>query len=213
MHYLIDGHNLIANMPDIELADQHDEVHLVLKLRSWAAASRKRRVTVIFDGGIPGGRARRMSSGQVKVVFAPQGIPADDLLIAQIGKVKNPAEYIVVTTDREIIAAARQRRMASHSSEQFAEELRPREVEAPDPEETSDPQLDEAEINEWLALFGPEPEIKPYPKPSAGKRPPKTEQKKSLDDQTVETPKEGERRLTEEELDLWLSLFGGGDKD
>ena len=42
MHYLIDGHNLIAHLADIDLEDPNDEVKLVLMMRGWAAAGRKR---------------------------------------------------------------------------------------------------------------------------------------------------------------------------
>ena len=52
MHYLIDGHNLIGALPDISLEDPDDEVKLILVLRSWAVARRRREVTVIFDGGL-----------------------------------------------------------------------------------------------------------------------------------------------------------------
>ena len=48
MYYLIDGHNLIAHYPDIELEDPNDEVKLVLVLRSWAAAGRKREAMDVF---------------------------------------------------------------------------------------------------------------------------------------------------------------------
>ena len=42
MNYLIDGHNLIARMQTMSLADPDDEAKLVLRLRRWTAASRKR---------------------------------------------------------------------------------------------------------------------------------------------------------------------------
>ncbi len=69
MHYLIDGHNLIAKLPDVNLSDPDDEIQLVLKLRQWTAVSAKRVVTVFFDGGIPGGHNVNLSNAQVKVIF------------------------------------------------------------------------------------------------------------------------------------------------
>src|SRR5262245_17638894 len=68
MPYLIDGHNLIARLPDINLADPHDEAELVLRLRSFAARSKKQCV-VIFDQGLPGGQSS-LSTHSVKVIFA-----------------------------------------------------------------------------------------------------------------------------------------------
>lgn len=106
MHYLIDGHNLIARMPDISLNDPDDEVQLILRLRSWAARSRKRQVTLFFDGGIPGGKDVRLSTPQVRVIFASVGQTADAMLIRGINKVQNPPEFLLVTSDQQIIAAA-----------------------------------------------------------------------------------------------------------
>ena len=73
MHYLIDGHNLIAKLPDISLDDPNDEIELILRLKSWASASPKRKVTVYFDGGLPGGIEQRLSTSDIKVIFAPEG--------------------------------------------------------------------------------------------------------------------------------------------
>ena len=81
MHYLIDGHNLIATMPGIDLSDPDDEAQLVLRLRTWTAASRKRRVTVYFDGGLPGGPAHDLSGARLKVIFASTGRSADETTI------------------------------------------------------------------------------------------------------------------------------------
>ena len=52
MHYLIDGHNLIARTPGLSLADPDDEAKLSALLRRWAAADPRRKVTVIFDAGL-----------------------------------------------------------------------------------------------------------------------------------------------------------------
>jgi uncharacterized protein len=130
MHFLIDGHNLIAKMPDISLSDPDDEAQLILRLRSWVAASRKRRVTVYFDGGLPGGREPHLSGARLEVVFAAGGRPADDMLIRHIQRVKNPPEYTLVSSDRAIIAAAEKRRMPFLLAQDFAPELA---VDEPEP--------------------------------------------------------------------------------
>ena len=125
MHYLIDGHNLIARIPDIDLADPDDEVRLVLRLRGWTAAGRKRRVTVVFDQGLPGGEERLLSTGPVKVIFAPAGKTADSVLISRIRRVRNPREYTLISSDRRILDAAGGRGMPSTRSEEFAPQLAP----------------------------------------------------------------------------------------
>jgi predicted RNA-binding protein with PIN domain len=156
MHYLIDGHNLIGRMPDISLDDPQDEVELVLRLRSWSARSRKRRVTVVFDHGLPGGQDRGLSTGKVNVVFASPGRTADSILIARIHSVKNPREYTLVTSDNVIIKEAGAKRMSVLRSEEFAPELKKGEDQGSEttgaPSE-ADPHVSDAEVEMWLNLF------------------------------------------------------------
>ena len=217
MHYLIDGHNLIAKIPDILLGEAQDEFELALRLKSWASANRKRRVTVLFDKGMPGGMARMLSNRDVTVIFAPQGQTADALLIARIKQVKHPPAYTLVSSDQEIIAAANKRKMRHIRSEDFVGELGydERLIAKNEPEETAEkPDVDalsEAEIAEWLDIFGPVPE--------RPKRPPKQRKPKSTPEpapepakpkkrQPLTAVKSGERELDETEIAEWLDLFG-----
>ena len=57
MPLLIDGHNLIGRgqLPGLRLDDPDDEAKLVTRLRAYCARARKR-ATVVFDRGLPGGR-------------------------------------------------------------------------------------------------------------------------------------------------------------
>lgn len=157
MHYLVDGHNLIGQMARISLEDPDDEVKLVLELRSWSARGRKRKVTVYFDGGLPGGLDRGLSTGQVKVVFASAGRTADSLLINHIRGVKNPGEFTLVSSDHAIVQAAEKRRLPVIRAEKFASDLLPDQNQAVQTtllDTDSDPQLEEDEIEMWLRLFG-----------------------------------------------------------
>jgi predicted RNA-binding protein with PIN domain len=216
MHYLIDGHNLIAKIPDISLSAAQDEFELALRLKSWASANRKRRVTVVFDRGMPGGTARMLSNRDVTAVFAPQGQTADALLIARIKQIKHAPEYTLVSSDQQIIAAAKKRKMRHILSEEFVERLGYDErlivksdaVEAPD--KPDDAVLSEAEVNEWLDMFGPVPERpKTPPKRLQKKAPePKPEPAKPKKRQPLTVAKSGERELDEDEVAEWLDLFG-----
>lgn len=160
MNYLIDGHNLIAAVPDISLADPDDEEVLVRRLRQWAAVSPKRRVTVAFDQGLPGGPARHLSGGRVTTVFASAGSSADALLIRRIRAAHNPAEFTVVSSDREVLAAAAGRGMPTLRSEKFAALLA--EVGRPaTPTPLAKPEVSPDGLAEWLELFGQTSATKP----------------------------------------------------
>jgi predicted RNA-binding protein with PIN domain len=202
MHFLIDGHNLIARMPDIDLADPDDEAKLVARLKRWASAESKRKVTVIFDAGLPGGVDRGLSNSSVSVIFAPTGVTADALLIKRIDKLRDAGAYAVVTSDQAIISVARRRKIRVLRSEEFvgvlAEERRPA---RPSPRATADadPQLSPNELAEWLELFGPEPET---PRPTQ----PSVKRKKKRPAQPPAAPTEAEKEAAE--LAEWLRLFG-----
>lgn len=216
MHYLIDGHNLIAVLPDISLEDPDDEVKLILLLKSWAVARHKREVTVIFDGGLPGGYHHRLSTSRITVVFASGGQTADILLIRRIKKIPNPPEYTLVSSDRAVQAAAEARKMAVLSSEAFAELLVEKEERPPQPkaEEADEPALSSKEVAEWLELFGPEPEIKSPPKPTRRKKKRAEQETKAgtaaqaaPPDRSPTTAKSGERKLNQDEVDEWMDIF------
>ncbi len=150
MPVLIDGHNLIGRLPDISLADPDDEARLVSRLQGYAGRAGKH-VTVVFDRGLPGGRSQALSGGRVEVVFAPTGCNADRVLIERIRRARNPQGLMVVTSDREVIAAARRRGARVIHAEAFVSELEkpPR---SPG-RAKEDVHLSSDEVEAWLELF------------------------------------------------------------
>ena len=223
MHFLIDGHNLIGKMPTLSLSDPEDEVKLILHLKGWVNAAPNRRVTIYFDGGSIGGFSNRLSSKDIRVIFAPRGKQADDLLIDQLKGLKNARNYTLITSDRRILNEAAVSRVKALQSEAFVEQegfgTFPKEKEKPTyveedpkPDKPLDPRLSESEIKEWLDLFGPVPERpkpapkKPKPKSTAPAKPKRRKGK-------LTTPADRENpELADEDLDAWLALFGGEKK-
>lgn len=160
MPFLIDGHNLISALPDIDLDDPDDEAKLVEKLRRFSARTGKR-CTVVFDGGLPGGFSRELSKGPVQVFFAAaQQSDADTLLRARIGKVRHPGGWTVVSSDREVQRAAEAQGMKALSSQDFAaqmgaalgEEAALKATDGAD-DKPAEEWLDPTEVEEWLRFF------------------------------------------------------------
>ncbi len=225
MHYLIDGHNLIGQLSDIDLADPDDEAKLVLLLRQWAASSRKREVTVIFDHGLPGGRWRAMSNKYLKAIFASHDRSADELLIRRINQAANPKEFTLISSDQQVVKAAKTRRMPYINSESFAKQLETTDHAQDGPKEQSMAEgkpenLSDEEIAEWLSIFD-EPETKQTKELSEKKnndieRKHQAEGKKKVEElqSTIDsknkptTLKGGERKLSNDEVDEWLQIFG-----
>lgn len=237
MIYLIDGHNLIGKMPDISLADADDEEKLLNHLYNWAAGSRQRRLHIIFDAGKFSGQASSKSEGNLRVEFVKHGRTADSRLIQIIKEAKNPKEHILVTSDREIIFVARQRRMTQMSSAAFVrqmiEDKKSDMLAAREPvrkqEIINKPQLSEDQVENWLKLFEnapkPAPRQKPTPKKvafqydEAGNPLPTPEDIREREAEEAakyvrpadELKTSGEA-LTNAELNEWMTLFADAPK-
>lgn len=151
MPYMIDGHNLIGQLRDIALDDPNDEALLVQKLIAFAARSRKHCV-VVFDHGLPGGKSR-MSTRDVQVVFASQRSSADRVMIERIGKVKDPRNWTVVSSDNEVLDAARARKMGTLNSLEFSDLLQSPPPPEIDEGEAENVNLSADEVDEWLDFF------------------------------------------------------------
>ncbi len=153
---LIDGHNLIAQVPGLSLADPDDEQKLVALLRTYAQRKRAK-IVVVFDSGLPGGRSRELSGGGVTAIFAGSHTIADRILIERIRELKKPGEWIVVSSDREVRQAAEQRKMLVRSSPEFAAIVLAPPKETVNHRPAIEPKLSKDEVNEWLQVFGKKP--------------------------------------------------------
>jgi predicted RNA-binding protein with PIN domain len=148
MPLLIDGHNLIAQLPDLHLDESNDEAQLVERLRRYQAHTGKQ-LTIFFDGGLPGGPAANLSTSKVKVVFASTGRSADALIINRVRRSPDPQALTVVTSDQGIAAFVARQGARVVPAETFAAELDT----PPPPTESNDVILSRTEMDEWLALF------------------------------------------------------------
>jgi len=170
MPFLIDGHNVIAALPDIDLADPDDEAKLVVKLRAWSGRERRKAI-VIFDGGIPGGPSRVLSSPEVRVIFAAKHhSTADRIIKERLNALPDAPNWTVVSSDREVLDNARTAGAKTLSAQEFAERLN----QTPEVEEEKPKGVPAVEVAAWLEVFEtaavPEassvPESVPAPKPA-----------------------------------------------
>lgn len=149
MPLLIDGHNLIGQMPDLRLDDPDDEAKLVARLRTYCAREDKR-ATVVFDHGLPGGWSEALSGAGVRVIFASAGRNADGILRERIRNARDPRGLMVISSDRAVIAAAKAGKVRVMRSEVFAARLG---ASAGTVESEQGPQLSPEEVEEWLQVF------------------------------------------------------------
>jgi uncharacterized protein len=156
MPILVDGHNLIGQLPGISLADPDDEAQLVMLLRRYAARRRGRKVLVIFDGGVYG-HPDNLSGYGVEARFAKSPGDADGELIRRIRAVKRRDEWVVVSSDRAVTGEAQAHGIPVVSSQEFARRLDAMNLpRASLNAKRNDRPLTRAEIEEWMRVFGVE---------------------------------------------------------
>ncbi len=148
---MIDGHNLIASLPEISLQDPDDEAHLVELLIAFCSKTSKR-ATVYFDRGA-GGAQDPMLIGGVTARFVRSPMTADQAISSHLrhlgGEAKN---WTVVSSDRAVRHAARSAGARILSSHEFVRLLRPATPQVELPEKPSAPDSKE-EIAFWERFF------------------------------------------------------------
>jgi predicted RNA-binding protein with PIN domain len=118
MIYLIDGYNLIGAWHQVSLKDADKEKRLAMFVRR--SLGDRDTAVLYFDGrrafDTLGGRER---CGAVSVVYTPMGISADVAIQHAMTSYKQKKAVQVVSSDREIQAAARSLRLLCVSSDVF----------------------------------------------------------------------------------------------
>jgi uncharacterized protein len=151
MVLIIDGHNLIPHLPGVNLSDPDDEVKLVQLLQDYCRLRRKR-AEVFFDRA-PVGMAGVQQYGLVRAHFVREGITADAAIMAYLKKLgKRAKNSTVVSSDRQVLAAARGVQAAMMRSEDFAAAWA--QLAADEPElDPRDRLLGDEEVADWEKFF------------------------------------------------------------
>jgi predicted RNA-binding protein with PIN domain len=156
MPYIIDGHNLIPQIPGLSLSDPDDEMALIEILQRFANKKRTR-IELYFDQA-PATRAGTKSHGLVRVHYIRKNSTADQAIKTRITQLEKEAKnWTVVSSDREIIAEAKSQLCKVISSDQFSKQVIGQGV-APESqeEEGEKPQVTSEEVDYWLDQFSQE---------------------------------------------------------
>ncbi len=120
MRIIVDGYNLIRQWPELAMLDRSDlqagREGLLRELQAYRR-SRGHSITVVFDGREQGDLASGTHVGGVAVRFSRQGESADSVIARLAGE--GGAGTVVVSSDREVAAAARREGAAPISAGEF----------------------------------------------------------------------------------------------
>jgi len=154
MPYIIDGHNLIPEIPGLDLQDIDDELQLIEMLQEFCRLRRKQ-VDIYFDNAPPG-QLRVQKFGHVTAFFTRAGQSADHAIAQKLHLLgKKARNWTVVSSDREVQASARAARATVITAQNFAIQL----IQTISDSGTNDsssgePVMSPQELEEWLKLFG-----------------------------------------------------------
>jgi hypothetical protein len=100
--YFLDGNNLVGAARRTPRPSEEDRAALVRELCDRLRRTRARAV-LFFDGPSPGGAS---SLGSLSLRYSG-GDPADDRIVAEVGRSRSPSEVVVVTGDRGLSRRAK----------------------------------------------------------------------------------------------------------
>jgi len=156
MNYIIDGHNLIAQLAGLDLSMPDDEQRLI-ELLVRLGRYNHHKLEVYFDRAAIG-QAGMQNFGRVQAYYVPQNQTADDAIRKRLMSLRKSAKsWVVVSSDRAVQAAGRESHARVMSSADFANLLQDRLAGASPkpghPTPGDDESLSEAEVKEWEAIF------------------------------------------------------------
>jgi predicted RNA-binding protein with PIN domain len=157
MPYLVDGHNLLGQIPGLSLSEPSDRQRLVTLLAGFAR-TRRCTITVVFDGAPPSGWPADRRVGRVRVLHAGGGRSADDALLDLIRRAPAPRDVILVTSDRALYERGRHLGAQGLHGHKFREILAAAPARGPsDKPDRSEPD----EVAYYLKAFGADPPRRP----------------------------------------------------
>jgi len=155
MPYIIDGNNLVGCAPDIALEDP-DARSVVLHAVREFQASKKNNVIVVFDGGPDGGVRRQEMSSKFTVLFPRDGNTADDEIREILDGFNYYKDVVLVSSDRELKAYAKDLGAKIVNSIEFYFELKRHShihVKKEETQKRIDAELSDSEVDLWLKIF------------------------------------------------------------
>lgn len=107
MHYIVDGYNLFFSIED-ELNPFKEKRQDFIAILNEMLEKFHFHVSLIFDSHYTNASTfpSKQELSSLAVIFSPQGLSADEYILEQLRTKKNPNQYIVVTSDRELMQKA-----------------------------------------------------------------------------------------------------------
>jgi hypothetical protein len=141
MPYFLDGNNLIGQARRTGRPSEEDRKAFLAEIADRLRATRAK-ATVFFDGG----DARRSSLGSLTIRDCGAE-SADDAMVAEVARFREPREVLVVTADRALSRRVRDAGGRAMEPEEFWNRF----GKGPKPQARAD--TTKVDVDEWLRFF------------------------------------------------------------
>jgi predicted RNA-binding protein with PIN domain len=143
--FLIDGYNLLHSFTRGKSGEDARD-GLIALIQGWCDRGGYR-ARIVFDP--TGGMKRNDVRGAIEIRNVPQGVTADEEILAALGSTDDRTQYTVVSNDSAIVKAAGKKGFAVVPCEEFARMIATR-PEGPEKADAASP----GEVDYWMKEFG-----------------------------------------------------------
>jgi len=155
MPYIIDGNNLIGCSGDISLHDPEAREKIIPLIRRFQE-SKKTKITVVFDGEPQAHPAKQHLGPKFAILFPRLGHSADDEIKRILTDYRQSHEVILVSSDRELKAFAKERGAKTMNSIEFYYMLKRTTYihgKREEHQKRIDTAVPQSEVEQWLKIF------------------------------------------------------------
>ena len=156
-NYIIDGYNLIYNIPrfrnSLDSGLEHARNMLISFVRGYLS-SHKVKMTIVFDGDEVGVIEKPSKSAlRLKIIYSKPPEKADPIIKRLVRNARNKKSLFVVSADNELIQFGRNSGAQTLSPEEFYQ-LASKHPTQQQMDQKYNSSVSKEEVDDWLKLFG-----------------------------------------------------------
>ncbi len=119
MHYIVDGYNLLFYLFGCSFSDFKAQRQSLIQSMNAKIEFLALDVTLVFDSHLCPGEGSRSHYHHLEILFTPEGVTADDLIISCLKLSRTAAKEVLITNDRELSQRAKHLFANTQSIEYF----------------------------------------------------------------------------------------------
>ncbi|NNM42716.1 MAG: hypothetical protein HKM07_00030 [Chlamydiae bacterium] len=124
MHYLIDGYNLLFQLPELKGASLQVKREKIIEIFQEYLISIPLQITIVFDGNKQSSaEVIKRHINQLEIVYTAKKQTADSYIIEELETSFHPQNFVVVTSDSGLARQSQGLQASTQTIEEFLEYL------------------------------------------------------------------------------------------